>query len=144
MSARLARGHDGRFGALLITPLSERDTTIEVFGVELVVACIDDARPHPHVTTFVRAPALGRRQWSVDDLDAITRCAMPVLRAGRPVAVHCRNGVSRSVTAAAAILVRLGSHSPADALAACRGHRPPSPTAVGSYWRWARAQGERS
>ncbi len=144
MSARLARGQDGRFGLLLIAPLAERDATIELAGAELVVACIAGVRPYPYVTTFVRTPALGRRQWSVDDLDAIARRAVPYLRARRHVVVHCENGCSRSVIAAAAILVELGTHTPADALAACRGHRPPSPTAVGSYWAWVHARGGRS
>jgi hypothetical protein len=139
MAAHLVPGQDPRYGFVLVAPLAERDHAVALSGADIVIACIDVA-PHPEVTTFTRTPALGRRQWSADDLDAISRRAVPYLRARRHVVVHCKNGFSRSVTAAAAILMTLGTHTPADAIAACRRHRAPSPTAVGSYWAWVHAR----
>jgi rhodanese-related sulfurtransferase len=139
MPAHIVPTQDPRYGFLLIAPLEERDNAVTLSRAELVIACIDTP-PLPEVPTFTQTPALGRRQWSAEDLDAIHRQAVPALRARRNVVVHCQNGVSRSVPAAAAILVALGTHTPAEAIAACGRCRPPSPTVVGSYWAWVHAR----
>jgi hypothetical protein len=90
MPAHLVPRQDPRYGFVLIAPVEERDNAVTLSRAELVIACIDTP-PNSEVRTFTRTPALGRRQWSTEDLDAIGRQAVPDLLARRNVVVHCHS-----------------------------------------------------
>lgn len=131
-------GHSPR-GALTIAPLATRDAAAAQIGAALIIDCVG-AEPHPSIPTLTCLPSAGRRAWSPHDLDRIVAAAAPVLRSGQAVVVHCEHGRSRSVTAAAAILVGLGDHSPTPALAVCRRGRGPAASAEASYWSWVHSR----
>ena len=83
----------------------------------LVVDCTGRA---PDRWNGISIPPTGitNHYWTVEDLNRITIKVSARLRAGKPVLIHCSRGVSRSVTAAAAVLLDLGrAHTVKDALA---------------------------
>jgi hypothetical protein len=76
--------------------------------------------------------------WEPGDLEAVVSVAAPVLGNGGRVLIHCRRGVSRSATAAAAVILHLGIAADVeDAVNMVRrqGSRPAN-SSVGSLSRW--------
>jgi rhodanese-related sulfurtransferase len=76
--------------------------------------------------------------WSAADLDSIVSLVVPVLHEGGSVLIHCRRGVSRSATAAAAVLLQLGLADDVDAAVAAVRHptRRPASASAGSLRSW--------
>jgi rhodanese-related sulfurtransferase len=76
--------------------------------------------------------------WSVSDLSTIVGVAGLRIEAGGTVLIHCRRGVSRSATAAAAVLLWLGEAETVNAAigkAQVEGQRPSSHS-VGGLKKW--------
>ena len=141
MTAWLVPDQDPNLGFVLISCLAERGPAVQLARPGLVLSLIAH-EPLPSVRTLVVTPAL-HRQWSPEEFDQCVDAALPVLRAGESVLVHCENGVARSVPVAAALLFAVGSHTASSAIAASSRHRAPSPTVVGRYWSWVHRQGWR-
>lgn len=73
--------------------------------MDLVIDCCGRGGDRPN--GIIARPSAGDHQWSVQDLDRIVGVAVPHLRAGHRVLVHCRSGRSRSTTAAAAVILAM-------------------------------------
>ena len=87
---------------------------------DIVIDCTGKGPTHgnPKVRTVSRRPSgSGSHAWTVEDLDWITKGTGYHLKAGHKVLIHCRRGVSRSATAAAAVLLKMGlAKNPKDAI----------------------------
>lgn len=117
--------------------------------VALVVDCTGDA---PEGANVIHVTPSGRtnHSWSNADLDRIVAAVAKVHQINNPdstgkVLIHCRRGVSRSVTAAAAYLLHVGrASSVEDALAktSLPGYAPASQSVAGlKRWWQERQQG---
>ncbi len=109
-------------GKVVVAPLDQREEAASLHGAALVIDCIGEG-PLAGFRTVTCRPSVGTHGWTVEDLDRVVALGLPVLRAGGNVVVHCESGRSRSVAAAAALLVAAGSHGPEAAYEAakCRG-----------------------
>lgn len=106
-----------------------------------IIDCTSEGcRGHDHMSKVVHLPPTGNNdhQWELDDLDAIVELATGCLKQGRIVLIHCNRGVSRSTTAASAVLLALGlARNVDEAIEMARHHeRVPVKTAQNSLCRW--------
>jgi len=78
-------------------------------SADLVVDCRTSRRGDTPENVVKMAPSgKTNHSWLASDLDAIVQAVVPRLKDGQTVLIHCRRGRSRSVTAAAAVLVAAG------------------------------------
>ena len=110
----------------------------------LVVDCTGKAAKTPN-RVHLRPTGTTSHSWTVADLDAITEKAVPLLKEGKLVLVHCRRGISRSTCAAAAILLALGEARNVDHALSFTKYPDSTPNAesVTGLRRWWRAVQER-
>lgn len=80
-------------------------------------------------------------KWDAASLTQIANLASMRLDNGGNVLIHCNRGISRSVCAAAAVLIRMGTASTVtEAIGMARwSERSPASVTVGSLNRWADA-----
>lgn len=106
---------------------------------DLVVDCLGATTASCGCPVVVVTPT-GRtgHTWSAIDLGLIISEVVPVIEEGGTVLVHCRRGVSRSATAAAAVLLALGVVDDVDdALERARHpRRRPATSSEGSLKAW--------
>ena len=79
--------------------------------VDDIIDCTPEGcRSHGHQAKVLHLPPTGGNdhQWEMTDLDDIVELAIGCLEKGRIVLIHCNRGVSRSTTAACAVLLALG------------------------------------
>lgn len=118
----------------------------EIIGddVSLVIDCtgVGPTRGNGRTLSIV---ADGHR-WDAESLTQIANLAGMRLEAGGDVLIHCNRGVSRSVCAAAAVLLWMGSAKSVDeAIDLVRWEdRRPATVTVGSLKRWWDAQKQMS
>lgn len=113
--------------------VSDQDSAHALGGdFALVVDCTGWARP---------TGSTGHA-WTPEDLDAIVARVAPLLKAGKPVLIHCRRGVSRSACAAAAVLLADGGAATVrGALAKTTFEsKAPSSQSVGGLRKWWKAR----
>lgn len=109
----------------------------------LVIDCTGKAPPARN-KVHARPTGSTGHSWTVEDLDGIVRL-VEAHRAAGPVLIHCRRGVSRSVCAAAAVLLATGVCSTVDGAlirTKFRGETPATQSVAGLR-RWWRAREER-
>lgn len=79
--------------------------------VDDIIDCTPEGcRGHAHMAKVLHLPPTGGNdhQWEMTDLDDIVELVIGCLEKGRIVLIHCNRGVSRSTTAACAVLLALG------------------------------------
>lgn len=103
---------------------------------DLVIDCIDHEYTAPNKVVIVPTGKTNH-SWTIADLNKIIAAALPVMRAGGKVLIHCRRGVSRSAVGAAAILLGCGrSQSVKMALIKTGGDTDPNPQSVKGLTDW--------
>jgi hypothetical protein len=88
--------------------VSDCDTAAQTCGdYDLVIDCIDHSYNCDH-KIVITPSGKTNHSWTIADLNKIITAALPVMKDGGKVLIHCRRGVSRSAVGAAAILLGSG------------------------------------